>query len=105
MVFEGNPEFGVELQPIDFAAVRARRAASRASRSSDPARPSAVLSEAFAHAGPAVVEAWSIPNEPPMPGHVTMAQALHFAKAPRPRRGGALRHHQDVIKDKIREVI
>ena len=64
-----------------------------------------MLREAFAHPGPAVVEAVVDPNEPPMPGHVTLEQAWHFAKSL--VRGE--KYSKDIIKtvleDKIREVV
>ena len=52
MVFLGNPEYGCELQPIDFAGVRRAPAAARASRSRT--RPTAARScdEALATPGP-----------------------------------------------------
>src|SRR5207248_5288370 len=78
MVFEGNPEFGVDLQPIDFAAV-ARACGAGGFTVDDPANVEEVLGQAFAHDGPAVVEAVVDAHEPAMPGHVTMDQAWHFA--------------------------
>jgi pyruvate dehydrogenase (quinone) len=45
------------------------------------ARVGAVLGEAFAHPGPALVEATVDAHEPAMPGHVTMDQAWQFAKS------------------------
>ncbi len=79
MIMEGNPQFGVELQPIDFAA-HARACGAAGYTVDDPARIEPVLREAFAEPGPALVEAVIDPNEPPMPGHVTMDQAWHFAR-------------------------
>jgi pyruvate dehydrogenase (quinone) len=80
IVFEGNPEFGVGLQPIDFTAfARACGAAGYTIEKPDEAE--AVLREALAHPGPAVIEAVVDPTEPPLPGHVTTKQALNFAKA------------------------
>ncbi|HEY1378894.1 MAG TPA: thiamine pyrophosphate-dependent enzyme [Gemmataceae bacterium] len=104
MVFEGNPEYGVDLQPIDFAAV-ARACGAAGFAVDDPARVEDVLREAFAVQGPAVVEATVDCNEPPMPGHATLDQAYHFAKAL--VRGE--KYRKDIIKtvleDKVREVV
>jgi pyruvate dehydrogenase (quinone) len=104
MVFEGNPEYGVDLQPIDFAGV-ARACGAAGFAVDDPARVEGVLREAFAVPGPAVVEATVDCNEPPMPGHATLEQAWHFAKAL--VRGE--KYRKDVIKtvleDTIREVV
>src|SRR5207244_42872 len=80
IVMEGNPEFGVELQPIDFAAV-ARACGAAAFTLEDPHRTDEVLSAAFAHPGPALVEVVVDPNEPPIPGHTTTKEALRFAES------------------------
>jgi thiamine pyrophosphate-dependent acetolactate synthase large subunit-like protein len=47
----------------------------------DPAQIEATLREALATEGPAVVECVIDPNEPPMPGHITVEQAKKFASA------------------------
>jgi pyruvate dehydrogenase (quinone) len=80
MVLEGNPEFGVELQPIDFAAF-ARACGAAGYTITEPDEAEAVLRDALAHPGPAVIEAVVDPTEPPLPGHVTTKQAWNFAKA------------------------
>jgi pyruvate dehydrogenase (quinone) len=80
MVFEGNPTFGVELQPIDFAAF-ARACGVAGYTIVEPGQAEAVLREALAHPGPAVIEAVVDPNEPPMPGKVTTEQVVHFVEA------------------------
>jgi pyruvate dehydrogenase (quinone) len=80
MVLEGNPEFGVELQPIDFAAF-ARACGAAGYTLEKPEEAEAVLREALAHPGPAIIEAVVDPTEPPLPGHVTTKQAWNFAKA------------------------
>jgi pyruvate dehydrogenase (quinone) len=77
---EGNPEFGVELQPIDFAAF-ARACGAAGYTLEKPEAAAAVLREALAHPGPAIIEAVVDPAEPPLPGHVTTKQAWNFAKA------------------------
>ena len=105
IVFEGNPQFGVELQPIDFAAY-ARACGAAGYTLEDPAKAESVLRQAFAEPGPALVEAVVDPNEPPMPGHVTMEQAWHFTKA---LASGKQRAGWDIIKtvlkNTVREVI
>jgi pyruvate dehydrogenase (quinone) len=104
MAFEGNPEFGCDLQPIDFAAV-ARACGAGGFSVDDPEKVEEVLGQAFAHDGPALVEATVDPNEPAMPGHVTMDQAWHFGKSL--IRGE--KYRKDIIKtvleDKVREVV
>jgi len=104
MVFEGNPEFGVDLQPIDFAAY-ARACGAAGFTVDDPEKVGQVLSEAFAQPGPALVEAVVDPNEPAMPGHATLDQAWHFAKAL--IRGEKYNKAiiKTVLEDKIREIV
>jgi pyruvate dehydrogenase (quinone) len=104
LAMEGNPSFGVELQPIDFA--QAARAFGIAGYTLDhPARADAVMSEAFAAPGPALVEAVVDPHEAPMPGHITSRQAISFAKALVRGEKDAVAIIKDVIGDKVREVI
>jgi pyruvate dehydrogenase (quinone) len=104
LVQEGNPEFGVDLQPIDFAA-HARACGAAGYCVEDPARIEGVLREALALNGPAVVECVIDANEPPMPGHVTVEQAKKFAEA----LAKGDEHRWDIIRtvitDKIREVV
>ena len=78
MVFLGNPEYGCELQPIDFAAV-ARACGGQGFTVEDPARCGEVLDRALATAGPVVVEAVVDPFEPPLPAKITLDQAKNFA--------------------------
>jgi pyruvate dehydrogenase (quinone) len=76
----GYPEFAVELQPIDFAAV-ARACGASGHTLDDPTQAEAVLREALAEPGPALVECVVDANEPPMPGKLTTDQAIGLAKA------------------------
>src|SRR5205085_4895742 len=80
IAFEGNPQFGVQLQPIGFAAF-ARACGAAGYTVEDPKKASRVLREALAQPGPAVIEAVVDANEPPLPGKITTEQAWHFAKA------------------------
>ncbi|HVA23927.1 MAG TPA: thiamine pyrophosphate-dependent enzyme [Chloroflexota bacterium] len=104
LVQAGTPEFGVDLQPIDFAA-HARACGAAGYCVEDPAEIEAVLRAALAEPGPAVVECVVDPNEPPMPGHITVEMAKTFAEA----LAKGEEHRWDIIKtviaDKIREVV
>ena len=60
---EGNSEFGVKLQPIDFAAV-ARACGAAGYTITAPDEAESVLREALAHPGPAIIEAIVDPTEP-----------------------------------------
>ncbi|MFL4986583.1 MAG: thiamine pyrophosphate-dependent enzyme [Xanthobacteraceae bacterium] len=80
IVFLGNPEYGCDLQPIDFAAV-ARGFGLKAYSVDDPAQCGNVLREALMTRGPALVEAAVDPHEPPMPPKVKTKQVTHLAEA------------------------
>jgi len=104
MVLEGNPEYGVELQPIDFAAY-AKACGAAGFTIEKPKEAASVLREALDHPGPAVIQAVVDPNEPPFPGKITTKQALHFAEAL--ARGERKRWDiiKTVLEDKVREVV
>jgi pyruvate dehydrogenase (quinone)/pyruvate oxidase len=80
MVFLGNPEYGCELQPIDFAAF-ARACGASGHTIEDPARCGDALRAAMATPGPVVIEAVVDPNEPPFPPKATLAQAAKLGEA------------------------
>src|SRR3954465_4672055 len=73
MAFLGNPEFGCDLHPIDYAAV-ARACGVQGFTISDPAQCAAVLREALDTPGPALIEATVDPNEPPLPPKATLSR-------------------------------
>jgi len=104
MVMEANPMFGVELQPIDFAAF-ARACGAGGFRINHPNEAESVLREALAYPGPAVIEAVVDPNEPPLPGNITAEQALHFSEALAKSEKDRWKIIETVLKDKVREVI
>src|SRR5438270_891173 len=104
MVLEGNPQFGVELQPIDFAGV-AMSCGVAGFTIERPEEAASVLSEALAHPGPAVVQAVVDPNEPPLPGQVNTEQALKFAEALVRGQKDAWSIIKSVVEDKVREVV
>jgi pyruvate dehydrogenase (quinone)/pyruvate oxidase len=104
MVFLGNPEYGCDLQPIDFVAF-ARACGGAGFRIEDPAQCGAVLDQALGTPGPVLVEAVVDPFEPPMPPKVTVKQAAKFAQSlarGEPNRG---RIALTVLEDKVRELI
>ncbi|HSL21630.1 MAG TPA: thiamine pyrophosphate-dependent enzyme [Vicinamibacterales bacterium] len=104
MVFEGNPEYGCELQPIDFAAV-ARGFGAGAFTIEDPEQCGAILDEALAAPGPAVIEAVVDPFVPPMPPKITLEQATQFAKSLVKGEPNREKIAWTVIRDKVREMI
>jgi pyruvate dehydrogenase (quinone) len=104
MILEGNPEFGVELEPIDFAMV-AQGCGARGFTIERPEDAERVLREALAHRGPSVVQAVVDPNEPPMPGKATTEQAIKLAKSLIRGQKDAIKIVKTIAEDKIREVI
>jgi pyruvate dehydrogenase (quinone) len=104
IAFEGNPQYGVQLQPIDFAAF-ANACGAAGYTVDDPKLVGSVLREAFAHPGPAVVEAVVDPNEPPLPGKITTEQAWQFAKALARGQKDRWDIIKTVVENKIREVV
>lgn len=104
MVLDANPHYGVDLQPIDFALL-AQACGAAGFTIEDPKDAAPVLRRALAHDGPAVIQAVVDPNEPPMPGNITMEQSLHFAEAL--ARGDKDRKEivKTVVENKVREVI
>jgi pyruvate dehydrogenase (quinone)/pyruvate oxidase len=104
MVFLGNPEYGCELQPIDFA-LFARACGAAGFATGRPDECGAVLEQALATDGPVIVEATVDPFTPPMPPKVTMEQAGKFAESlakGQPRRNKIA---LTVIADKVRELV
>ena len=104
MVLEGNPQYGVELQPIDFAAY-ARACGAGGFTVSAPEEVPRVLREAFAHDGPAIIEAVVDPHEPPLPGNITVKQAIKFGEALAKGEKARWKIIKTVLEDKIREVV
>jgi pyruvate dehydrogenase (quinone) len=102
MVFLGNPEYGVQLEPIDFVKfAEACGAIGFRCQAPDEARPA--LEAMMLADGPALVEATVDPFEPPMPARVTARQALKMAQSlarGEPNRGRiALTLFRDKISD------
>ncbi len=104
IVMEAAPEFGVELEPIDFAAY-ARACGAAGYTIEDPADIEGTLREALAIDGPAIVEAVVDANEPPMPGKITTQQAVKFVEAMAKGERDRWDIIKTVIKDKVREVV
>jgi pyruvate dehydrogenase (quinone) len=80
MVFLGNPEYGVDLQPIDFAGF-AQCCGGTGFTAEDPSDCGRVVEEFLAAPGPAVLQAVVDPLEAPLPAKVTAEQALKFAES------------------------
>jgi pyruvate dehydrogenase (quinone) len=104
LVFLGNPEYGCELQPIDFARV-AEACGVRGVTIDDPARCGDQLRDVMAAPGPCLIEAVVDPHEPPLPPSIEPEQALHLAEAllkGTPNRGKiALTLASDVVRQLV----
>ncbi|WP_447980085.1 thiamine pyrophosphate-dependent enzyme [Candidatus Nitrospira bockiana] len=104
MVFLGNPEYGCDLHPINFAAF-AQACGGTGLTVEDPNDCGRVLDQALATPGPVLVEAVVDPLTPPMPAKITMQQAAKFAESlarGEPNRGKIA---LTVMHDKIREMV
>jgi pyruvate dehydrogenase (quinone)/pyruvate oxidase len=80
MVFLGNPEYGVSLEPIDFVRF-AEACGGIGFRCERPDEVRGALEAMMLADGPALCEAVVDPFEPPMPAKVKASQALHMAEA------------------------
>ena len=104
MVFLGNPEYGCELQPIDFAAF-ARACGGTGFTIEEPASCGAILDQALAVPGPVIIDAVVDPFVPPMPPKITLAQASHFAESLARGEPNRSKIAWTVLSDKVRELI
>jgi pyruvate dehydrogenase (quinone)/pyruvate oxidase len=104
MVFLGNPEYGCDLEPIDFAAF-ARACGGNGMTITEPERCGSQLDEALATPGPVLVEAVVDPHEPPMPPKITAEQALHFAESLARGTPAAGEIARGVFRDRVRELL
>lgn len=104
MVFLGNPEYGVELHPIDFAAF-ARACGGTGFTIEDPKTCGDQLEEALNTPGPVIVDAVVDPFEPPMPPKVTPEQALKFAKSLAKGQPKRMKIAATVAEDVVKEMI
>jgi pyruvate dehydrogenase (quinone)/pyruvate oxidase len=78
MAFLGNPQFGVELSPVDFTKV-AEACGLRGVRIEDPALVGGQLQDALNLQGPAVIEALVDPHDMPMTPTINLEHAKGFA--------------------------
>jgi pyruvate dehydrogenase (quinone)/pyruvate oxidase len=104
MVFLGNPEYGVELQPIDFAAF-AHACGGIGFTVEEPGDCGHVLDEFLNAPGPAVLQAVVDPLEPPLPAKVKLEQSLHFAESLARGEPNRKKIALTIASDKVREMI
>jgi pyruvate dehydrogenase (quinone) len=104
MVFLGNPEYGVELQPIDFAKV-AEACGAAAVTIDEPRSCGPEIEAAFRTEGPVLIQAVVDPLELPMPASISVDQARKFAIAlarGEPRGGEIM---ANAITTRVREMV
>jgi pyruvate dehydrogenase (quinone)/pyruvate oxidase len=104
LVMLGVPEFGIELQPIDFVGV-ANALGALGVRIEDPKNCGELLEKALNHPGPALIEAVVDQNEPPLPAKIKPDQAKHFAEALLKNEPKRVAIASTILKDKVRELI
>jgi pyruvate dehydrogenase (quinone) len=104
MVFLGNPEYGCELNPIDFVAF-AQACGGTGIRIEEPKECGRLVEKALHTKGPVLIEAVVDPHEPPMPPKVTIEQAEKLAEAL--ARGTPNRKEivLTIASDKVREMV
>jgi pyruvate dehydrogenase (quinone)/pyruvate oxidase len=104
MVFLGNPEFGCELHPIDFAAY-AQACGGVGLTVDDPKKCGDIMDHFLRIDAPAILQAVVDPNEPPMPAKIEVKQALHFAEALARGTPDRMKIISTVAEDKIKEMV
>jgi pyruvate dehydrogenase (quinone) len=104
MVFLGNPEFGVDLAPIDFG-MFARACGAPGFTVDDPHRCGDMMEQFLNTPGPALLEAVVDPLTAPMPGKIRAEQALKFAESLVRGEPEATEIFVTAMKDKARQIV
>ncbi len=104
MIFLGNPEYGVELQPIDFVKF-AEACGGAGFRCETPDEVAPAMAAAFATKGPSLVEAVVDPFEPPMPAQATAKQGLKLAESLVRGQPHAGKIATTIFRDKVHELL
>jgi pyruvate dehydrogenase (quinone) len=104
MVFLGNPEYGCDLEPIDFAKF-AEACGGRGFRCERPDEIAPAFESMLSYNdGPAIVEAVVDQFEPPLPPRISPEQALHFGESLSRGEPNGSRIALTVFRDKWNEV-
>ncbi len=104
MVFLGNPEYVVELQPINFG-MYAQACGATGYTLQDPKLAGDTIEQFLNTPGPAILDAIVDPLEPPLPANIKPEQAYHFAKSLARGEKDAIDIAKTVFKDKVRELV
>jgi pyruvate dehydrogenase (quinone)/pyruvate oxidase len=104
MVFLGNPEYGCDLQPINFA-MYAQACGGTGITIEDPHDCGRLVEQALNTPGPVVVEALVDAFEPPMPPKISVRQAQKFAESLIRGEPNREKIVATIAEDRIRELI
>jgi pyruvate dehydrogenase (quinone) len=104
MVFLGNPEYGVDLHPIDFA--KFAEACGGIGFTADRAETCGSVVEQFLNTpDPAVLQAVVDPLEPPLPAKIRAEQALKFGESLLRGEPNRSKIALTALSDKVRELV
>lgn len=104
MVFLGNPEYGVELHPIDFAAF-AHACGGVGFTVENPTDCGRIVDDFLSAPEPAILQAVVDPLEPPLPAKITAEQALKFAESLARGEPNRTKIALTALSDKVREMV
>lgn len=104
MAFLGNPEYGVEISPIDFAKF-AEACGGKGYSIREPSEIKKVIHEAMLQTKPTIVEAYVDPFEPPMPPKVDIKFVTKMAESFAKGEPHAKRIGLTIFRDQIHEKI
>lgn len=104
MMFLGNPEMECDLTPIDFAKV-AEACGIRSWHVEDASQCAAVVQQAFAHPGAALIEAVVDPNEPLLPPKRNDKYAKNLERAIQQGTPGAEELRQALAREPARSML
>ena len=102
MVFLGNPEYGVNVAPLDFVKF-AEAAGARGMSITDPTTCRERMREAFSWDGPVIVECLVDPHVPPIPAKVKTDQVTSLLEALRNGTPNRNRIALQMVKDMLDE--
>lgn len=104
MGFLGNPEFGIEFSPIDFAKF-AEACGGKGYIVKDPTEVKSTVQKAMRESKPTIVEVYVDPFEPPMPPKVGMEYVKNLAESFARGQPYAGRIGLTLFRDKVHEVL
>jgi pyruvate dehydrogenase (quinone) len=104
MGFLGNPEFGIEFSPIDFAKF-AEACGGKGYSIKKTSEAKSIIHEAMREKRPTLIEAYVDPFEPPMPPKVGMEYVNNLAESFAKGQPYAGRIGLTLFRDKVHEVL